>query len=128
MPQYGYSYDGENYHGRFAAIDEAIYAAEDEDVRACYVCECARPPAEELVDADVVIDAITSADEYSLEAAENWPRATREQKQELTESLRRVIGEWLDKHHLRDVFYVAANVRRYELCLDGQWREAKEGL
>lgn len=127
-PRYGYSYDEENYHGRFATIAEALgAAADDDDVRACYVCECARPPGEELIDADLVIDAITSAEEYSLEAAENWPRVTPETKQELTDALRRVIGEWLDKHRLRDAFYLAENVRRYEFR-DGRWHESKEGM
>lgn len=126
MPKYGYSYDEENYHGRFATIDEALGAAADDDASVCYVCECVRPPAEELIDAELVIREITSADEYSLEAAENWPRATPETRQELTDALRRVIGEWLDKHRLRDAFYLAENVRRYEFR-DGRWREAREG-
>ena len=126
MSKYGYSYDDENYVGQFSTIELALDDATLPGRDTCWICECVRPPGEELIDADLVIREITSADEYSLEAAEGWPNATREQCQELTDALRRVIGEWLDKHRLRDAFYLAANVRRYEFR-DGQWIESKEG-
>lgn len=126
MPKYGYSYDQENYVGAFATIDEALDAATLPGCDVCWICECGRPPAEELVSAGLVLQEITSAEEYCVDAAEGWPNATREQCQELTDALRRVIGEWLDKHRLRELFYVPTNIRRYEFR-DGEWCEAKEG-
>jgi hypothetical protein len=46
------------------------------------------------------------------ESADDWPNATKEQRQELTETVRKVVGEWLDKHGLQPWFYAVEDVER----------------
>lgn len=106
---YAWSDDQEHYEGEASS---PLGAAEDgfaksNDARSTiWVGRMVRPPAESLIDADTVLDAIAADDAYSLECAEDWPRASKEQRAELAESLRRVVGEWLDRHDLRGFFLV----------------------
>lgn len=122
---YAWSFDGEWYEGSFASIREAFDAAAPQSSeRPVWVGEMHAPAAEEYVDADLVLDHITCQDEYSLEAADDWPGATKEQRQELTEALQKTVGEWLDRHKLRENFFLVRDAKEY-VMEDGELVEWK---
>lgn len=118
MSKYGYSYsvDEERYFGGFATPEQAAAEAFDEypDRTAVWVGENYQPHPEGYIDADLVIEHITCQDEYCIDAADGWPDATKEQYEELTAALRKVVGDWLDKHKLRERFFLVTNVKRFE--------------
>lgn len=109
QPTYAWSDDQEHYEGEasspLGAAEDGFAESSDAD-STIWVGRIVRPPAESLIHAHTVLDAIAMDDAYGLECAEDWPRATKEQRRELTESLRRVVGEWLDRHELRGFFLV----------------------
>lgn len=117
---YSYSFDQEQYFGGFQTPEQASEAAFDEQPlrTAVWVGENYQPHAEGYVDADLIIEHITCQDEYCIDAADGWPDATKEQYEELTESLRKVVGDWLDKHNLRERFFLVTNVKRIERCAE----------
>lgn len=106
-----YSYDGDNYHGRYDTIDEALASAGDFDL--VHIGECEDPPTIECIDANRVLDEIRCDDAYSCSAADGWPAATHEQLAELTAGLRALVGEWLDRNALHPQFYTVRNAVTY---------------
>lgn len=106
--RWAYSRDGEFYRGDFAdwreaALDALHDAAEGASV---WVGQC-EPPVdpEHYIDADFLIEHIACQDDFNGEWAEDWPGATQAQMDELTDSVRAVIAEWLDRHKLRPRFF-----------------------
>jgi len=92
--------------GPFGSWEEAVFEATQEDENDDRVIELGthREPqlAEGFIDADYVLQYISTQEEYCFDwAEEGWPNSTKEQDVELTESIQKVIGEWLDRHDLR---------------------------
>ena len=113
---YSYSFDEELYDGTFSSVEEAVEAAFNEypSRNVVWVGENYQPHAEGYIDADLVIEHITCQDEYCVDGADGWPDASKEQLQELTDALQKVVGDWLDKHKLRERFFLVQNVQRIE--------------
>lgn len=64
------------------------------------------PAAEQYVDADLILEHVGCQDKYNHDAGENWPNASKEQLEELTDRLRETFGSWLDFHNLRSGFWL----------------------
>ncbi|NCX94328.1 MAG: hypothetical protein EBX40_06610 [Gammaproteobacteria bacterium] len=98
--------------GRYDTIDDALDEAFAWDAeKVVYIGECKRPPQPESIwEADDWLETVSCQDEYSIEVAEGWDRATKEQKEELETAVRNVMAEWLDKHDLRPKFYLVDEV------------------
>lgn len=106
--QWAFSWDEELYDGTYdskqEAIDEAF--AQDPTAESVWVVIAVKPKPEEYFDADLVIEHIKCQDDFGTEWAEGWPDETKEQLQELTDSLQKVFSEWMDKHSLRPTFFI----------------------
>lgn len=118
--KYGFSVDSEYFEGTFDTVDEAIQEAigsQLDPMPTMYVdvCECVYPDAERYVRALHVIEHIREQDEFGSDAAEGWPQCSNEQLDELTADLQAVVGAWLDRHKLRDCYYLAKNIRRFSV-------------
>ena len=125
--KYAWSRDGERYAGGFDSIESAFADAEACNVVAPYIGALEPPkPGESYIDAALVIDHITEQDDYPPDLADGWPHASSEQLDELTEALRWVIGEWLDRHKLRETFFLVPDARQY-VREDGNIVEWKGG-
>jgi hypothetical protein len=105
--QWSYSRCGESYSGGFTSWREAaLEAFHGTDDSSVWVGRCEPPiDPESFIDADFLIEHIQVQDEYNHEWAEGWPGATQEQEDELTDAVRAVLAEWLDRHGLRPRFY-----------------------
>jgi len=106
--KYAYSWDDESYTGTFPSKEEAIAEAFGEwpERVNVFVGEVVYPSAPEIfIDADTIIDAIINQEEYSGEYTQDWPIVSKEQKQELTDSLQRIVSEWIAKHNLQPNWY-----------------------
>ena len=109
--KYAWSRDGERYAGGFDSIESAFADAEACNVVAPYIGALEPPkPGESYIDAALVIDHITEQDDYPPDL----------------EALRWVIGEWLDRHRLRETFYLVTDSRQY-VREDGRVVEWKGG-
>lgn len=105
--RWAYSKNGEVYFGDFAdwreAALEGLQAHAKESI---WVGRCEPPPdPENYIDADFLIEHIGCQDDYNHEWAEDWPNATQDQMDELTDSVRAVIAEWIDRHKLAPKFF-----------------------
>ena len=106
--QFAYSRDGESYNGRFDTFEEAKAEACAAGCR--FVGECVEPPAPEgYFDADDWIEHVSCQDEYSIDAADDWCRPTREQREELNREVQAVMAAWLDRHGFRPTFFLIDN-------------------
>lgn len=115
MKEYSYSYDEEGYHGPFPSAMAAAAEAfgEDPDASIVWIGENVPPPApESFLYADLLIEHVQVQDDYDAEWAESWPRATNEHRAELTQAVRKVFADWLDRHGLRPRFWTVENVTR----------------
>lgn len=130
--RYAWSTDEENYNGPCASIEDAFAEAENEPLDpdefggSVWIGTTYYPRGEEYVTAEYVLDHITEQDEYCLDAADGWPGANKEQLAELTHLLQQTVGDWLDRHKLRERFFLVRDVKRYER-VDGQIVEVKGG-
>lgn len=100
--KYAYSTDEERYHGEFdtpqQAADEA-FAMGDYDV--VFVAEIKTPVDPwDCIDGSDVIEEAQCHEDYASEFAEDWPGESSEQRDELTEAIRKVFREWIEKHQL----------------------------
>lgn len=105
--KWAYSTDGDQYVGEFEHWHEAASEGLDEssgDVVWVGRCEPPTDP-ENYIDADFLMDHIRCQDEYNHEWAEDWPGATQAQMDELTDAVRHVIAEWIDRHGLAPKFF-----------------------
>ena len=112
---WAYSTDEEIYHGDFKTAEDAADEAFSDypEHNTMWVGEKYSPCAESYIDADLLIDHVACQDEYSLECAEDWPGASKEQLAELADIVRREFGAWLDRHGLRQRFFLVKNVRKF---------------
>lgn len=97
------------FFGDFPTWRDAVLDAlhHEQDVRVgCWVGKC-EPPVdpENYITADHIIEHIACQDEYNGEWAGDWPGATKEQEDELTDALRSVVAEWIDRHGLHPKFF-----------------------
>lgn len=100
--KWSYSRDEEQYFCEFDTKEEAIEALGGEG----WVGRCVPPEeVEKLIDADLILERIQDHDEYSGEWADGWPDCTKEQRDDLTASIQRAFGDWIDRHKLRPKFY-----------------------
>lgn len=130
--RYAWSTDEENYEGPLDSIEEAFDEAAElpldpEDFGGTVnIGVVYYPRAESYVNAGLVIDHITQQDEYGIDAAEGWPHASKGQLAELTRLLQQTVGDWLDRHKLRERFFLVRDVKRYER-VNGRVVEMKGG-
>jgi len=116
--KYAYSFNEEDYHGPHDTIEDALAEAwsdSDEDHTHCWIGECAIPDAASHLDYDAVIEHITNMEDFSHEWADDWPKTTKEQREELTASLQAAFKAWLDKHDLHPKFFTVKNAKRMEI-------------
>ena len=108
--KWAYSHNGENYSGTYDTREEAIAeGGAGYEGSSIWVGKCGRPPCEEHLHADMLIEHILCQDEWCNDWAEEafvLPRESDEAMTELTTSLRRMFAEWLDKYKLRPSFFV----------------------
>lgn len=117
MSLYAWSEDEERYHGPFDSVAAALTQAERDGVESDFVWvgECYHPHAEDYVDAHLVLDHIVEQEEYCIDAADGWPNATTGQKAELTRLLQQTVGDWLDRHKLRERFFLVRDTVKHQL-------------
>jgi hypothetical protein len=109
--KWGYSTNEEWYTGFFDSREEAIAEARSagEDGR-LWVGQFRDPMApEDCIDAEDLIERVLCQDDYCGDWAEGALDCTPEQERELTAAIRRVFGEWMDRHGLRPQFGVVGN-------------------
>lgn len=70
-------------------------------------------PAEGYITADLVIEHAQVQDDYSGEWAGDWPEESKEQREQLTERLQKVFGDWLDEHDLRPDFFMVRDAQKF---------------
>lgn len=103
--KWGYSRDEETYTGAFDTRQEAIDEGLEYSENGVYVGQYQAPSSpEEYIDAEDLFEKVCCQDEYCGDWAEGTLDCTREQQDELTEAIRRVFGEWIDRHGLRPTF------------------------
>lgn len=106
--KWGWSINREIFNGCFETKDEAISDAEDR--RPLFVGQYQEPISPEtFIDGEDLIDKVLCQDNYCGDWAEDCLDCSKEQLQELTEIVRRVFGEWIDKHGLRPTFGLVEN-------------------
>lgn len=97
--KWGYTDGGESYFGTFGTPEEAAIESGLDHVQVGQFREPVMP--ESVIDADDLIEQIICQDDYNNDWGEDWPDDTEKQRDELTAAVRKVFGEWLDKHGLR---------------------------
>lgn len=114
--KWSYSTNEENYAGECDTREEAIAElfAENPDSDHGWIGRCVPFRAEWYIHADDVIEQITCQDECSIDAAQGWPHTTKEELQDLTDSLRAAFCAWMDRTDNRPNFYTIDDVERVE--------------
>jgi hypothetical protein len=111
--KWGWSTDGECYHGFYASREDAIKAGATEGAaepgQRIFVGRFRAPILEGAIDASLILDQVTDQDDYCGDWAEDWPGCTQGQVDELTNIIRKAFCEWLGKHDLRPSFGVIDN-------------------
>ena len=101
--KWGYSNDDESYHGAFATREEAI----SEGCAPRFVGQYGDPaPPESLIDGELLVNHVLEQDDYCGESAEDTFDCDPEIMDELTQAVRRVFAEWIDRHNLRPKFVI----------------------
>lgn len=97
--------DAEYYQG---AADSAEQAAADSGVKPGETVTVGqyRDPIrpEDVIDVEPMLEDVRDHEDYGGEWAEDALDCSDEQQTELTDDIRRVFGEWLDRHTLRPTF------------------------
>lgn len=108
---YSYSSNGETYYGDFKTREAAIEAAKTEKLKR-YWTGRHRAPEINLycLSATSVIEDIVNQDDFLIAAADNWPHATKEQQDELTNALQRTFRNWMTQHGLAPAFWLVTDV------------------
>lgn len=101
-----YSLDEEHYEGDFATREEAIAEGREAYPGDTIYVGKGTPPIqpEAAWDADDWLDCVSNLDDYCLDCADDWNRATKEQRDELEALVRPILAAWLDRHGLRPTF------------------------
>jgi hypothetical protein len=97
---WGTSYDGEYYSGRSASRGEAIAA----DPAARFVGQYEAPQLESYLSAELLIDNVLCQDDYCGDWADGSLAATKEQLAELTDAVRLLFRDWVERHGLMPQF------------------------
>lgn len=121
MTQYAYSFDEETYEGSFDSPEEAAeeaFASEDHR-ESVMIAEIVPVDGTDWIHASHFLDSIQLSDDYLGEWAEDWPKCTQEQEDELTRMLRRTFGQWLYKHGLRPTFFNVKNPKEIKREVEG---------
>lgn len=122
------SSDGEYYQGRFDTVAAAAHSAQLLDYEHFWIGELTPPPPpESLWEAVDWLEHVSIQDEYAFEHAEDWESSTEEQRAELEEQVRKVMGEWLDRHGLRPQFFNVYDAKAYRF-VDGVLTEIQENV
>lgn len=101
--RWGHSRDGELYTGFFDTREEALAEARANDSE--FIGQYRDPISPEAcIEADLLTEHVLCQDDYCGEWAEGVLDFTKEQEAELTAAIRRVFGEWIDRHGLRPGF------------------------
>jgi len=107
--KWGYSTNEETYSGFFDSREEAIAAVQsvyDGDDRLVWVGQFREPICEQAIHGRDLIEQVVCQDEYCGDWADDAISATNEEIDELTQAIRKVFGEWMDKYGLRPSFGV----------------------
>lgn len=110
--KWGYSTNEERYCGRFDTRESAIAEAMDCGYTTFWVGQYREPTTDQFIEADLILDNTLCQDEYQWDGCDWDFDATAEQKQELTEELRRVFREWMDRHDMRPTFSVVTDAEK----------------
>jgi hypothetical protein len=102
--KWGYSNNEENYSGSYDTREEAVQEAEASGYGHFWVGQFKAPITDEAIDAEDLLEKITCQDDYCGDWTEDALDCSNEVKDELTESVRRVFREWMDRHGLRPTF------------------------
>ena len=114
---FSYSPTGENYYGQFATREAAIEAARAEVGSGQSRFWTGRNRAPEInlycLSAETVIEDIVNQEDFQIDAADNWPNATKEQQDELTGMLQRTFRDWMARHGLAPTYWLVEDVQEH---------------
>ena len=106
----------ELYSGQFETEQEAIKEAVGSGYEVFWIGECVPPiQPEECWDAGDWLEVVSGNEDYCGEWAEDWDDSTKEQREELEQEVKKVMGAWLDRHKLRPRFFNIGNDHKYQM-------------
>lgn len=131
MSKYSFSTNEENYEGEYDTPEDAALeclTGEHEDFpKRCWTGRNVPAPApESYFYIEDLIDHVSCQDCYIGDHADGWYFGTREQESEINEAVQKLIGEWLDRHSLRPMFYNVTEIQEWVLGDDGKPTRATE--
>ena len=112
---FGYSTNGELFHGQFefrcGAVAEAVAVGREHGYQKVWVGRSVPPTQpEDWWNAEDWLEHVSCQDEYSGDYADGWDESTREQREELEATVRAVMAGWLDRHKLRPKFFTVDEI------------------
>lgn len=124
-----YSFDDSNFlsgtfNTRKAALEDAqkegIARNNDEgnnNIKCIYVAECKLAVNEELFpDAETIIEHMECmAQDAGGEHGSDYPDVTKEQKEDLTSQLHKLLNEWCEKCDVTPSFYTVFESKKHDL-------------
>ena len=125
MDKYYWSFDknAEMWYESGESVEDCISQARamnDSDYKAVYVGESAPFVPSEHLNVDVLLDDLEEqAYEFAGEAAEDWRTyeyKKREEMEELTTAVSKVVEDWLRKYGRYPTFCCIESVAEYSLC------------
>jgi hypothetical protein len=111
---FSYSHNEEHYTGEFATRELAIAEARAEGLSKFWTGENRPPDVMFGIDGQDVIEQICQLEDFYIEQAEDWPEASKEQVDELTEGLRKTFKAWMEKHNLTPKFWLVEDVQMHQ--------------
>lgn len=110
--------------------EECLFDREPSDALEVEVWEELNPEdPTEFISPSRIIDLLDGDghDDYSMDCCDDWPPCTTdEQDKDLEDAVRKVVGEWLDRHNLRPTWKVGG--RSWVVTLgQAKARAAQEG-
>ena len=112
------SYNGQDFFGTFESLEAATQTAQTESKHYGYTrfwIGVPKPPTqpERMWHVDDWLEHVSCSDDYSGEWAEGWERSTKEQREELEDTVRAMMSHWLDKHKLRPTHFTVEEISEY---------------
>ncbi len=114
--EFCYSHDGERFEGRHGTREDALEQGRDDEpgeivttgrgVRVTFANYLYRSHVEELVQETVGIAAYNDVGE----CAEDWPRASKDEIDDLHKRITTVLTKWADDHNLQPSFHRVADI------------------